>query len=43
MAAAQYLLIRHGVLPSRYYSRPAGERLLIRALILDYLEKREEE
>lgn len=42
MLIAQYLLVKHGVLPGRFYQRPEGERLMIRALLLDYLERKGE-
>ncbi|WP_279287738.1 hypothetical protein [Lawsonibacter faecis] len=41
MQTAQWLLIRHGILPGTYYRLSDGEKLLIRGLLTDYLEGRE--
>lgn len=39
-----YLLFKHkGILPSDYYWKPIGEKLIIKAFLLKELEEREKE
>jgi len=39
-----YLLFRYkGILPSDYYWKPAGEKLIIKAFLLREIEEREKE
>ena len=39
----QMLLVKHGILPNAYYGLPLGEKIVIRALIEDYAERREQD
>ena len=43
MAVAQRLLIEHGVFPGDYLRRPPGERVLIRALLIDHQRRKDGE
>ena len=36
LIAAQRLLVEHGIFPGDYLRRPPGERVLIRALLIDH-------
>lgn len=43
LVVAQRLLLEHGILPGDYLKRPPGERVLIRALLIDHRRRKEGE
>lgn len=36
---AQFLLVRHGRMPGEYLKCPPGERILAKALYIDYMNR----
>ena len=38
---AQRLLVEHGIFPGDYLRRPPGERVLIRALLIDHRRRKD--
>lgn len=40
---AQRLLVEHGILPGDYLCRPPGERVLVRALLIDHRRRKDGE
>lgn len=43
LVVAQRLLLEHGILPGDYLKRPPGERVLIRAMLIDHRRRKEGE
>ena len=43
LVVAQRLLLELGILPGDYLKRPPGERVLIRALLIDHRRRKEGE
>ena len=41
LGVAQRLLLEHGILPGDYLTRPPGERVVIRALLIDHRRRKE--
>ena len=41
LITAQRLLVEHGIFPGDYLRRPPGERVLIRALLIDHRRRKD--